>query len=54
MSKDAKAMGLGLGLCALIAALCVGLPWAAQRAEHPPPPQSQPLRYIGDAPPPNS
>jgi hypothetical protein len=50
MSRDARAVTLGLAISALVAGLCVGAPWAARRAAHPPPPETQPLRYTGDAP----
>ena len=54
MSRDVKTVAAGLLACAVTAALCVGLSWAARRAEHPPAPYTQPLQYIGNDPPPSS
>jgi hypothetical protein len=54
MSKDVKAVAAGLFACVVMAGLCVGLPWVVRHAEHPPPPYTQPLQYIGDDPPPSS
>ena len=54
MSRDVVTVAVGLAACAAMAILCVGLPWAARRAEHPPPPYTQPLQYIGNDPGPSS
>jgi hypothetical protein len=54
MSKDAKAIAIAFGATVVLAGLSAGLPWAVRRAQHPQPPYTQPLQYIGNQPAPSS